>query len=359
LKTLAYNYFYARTHEKKVIFPFDVQMELTYRCNLNCVHCYCKGQEDKGKELSADELKRILDELWQQGCLWLAFSGGECLSREDFLEIYAYAKQKGFIITIFTNGQLLDRKTIECLVKTPPHSIEITLNGITKDTYELITRVKESFPRVMENIKILVENKLPLIIKTNLLKQNQNEIIKIKSWVENFLGKPKGKNLFKYDYFIYPRMNGDTAPLKFRLSFEEIIEIIKKDPDMYLEYRKDLRRHIDSVQRSGDYLYQCNCWMSQAFISPYGNLKFCLFSEKFSLDLRENEFKDGFYRNFPKLLEERFKTDSPCSKCRLRPVCRWCPALAYLETGNEENPLLYCCGLAQNTHKAATQMAIV
>ena len=109
MKTTDSDHFYSATHKKNIFFPFDAQIELTYRCNLNCVHCYCV-EEDKGKELGTKEVKIILDDLKKEGCLWLALSGGEPLMRKDFLEIYAYAQKKGFLITLFTNGQLFNKK---------------------------------------------------------------------------------------------------------------------------------------------------------------------------------------------------------------------------------------------------------
>ena len=351
MRTVDFSRFYATTRNKNISSPFSIQLELTYRCNLNCVHCYCLGAGDESKELDINEVKKILDDLRQQGCLQLTFSGGEPLLRGDFLEIYAHAKKNGFLITIFTNGQLFNKRIIEYLVKAPPYAIEITLNGISKGTYENITRVKGSFLRVIENIKILAKNKLPLILKTNLLKQNQKEIAKIKMWAEAILGKPGRKHYFKYDPFIYPRLNGDTSPLKFRLSFKEILSAIKEDPDMFLEHQKEMCKDFSPLQKPSDYLYHCESWMHQAFINPYGRLKFCLFSERFSLNLRKGTFEEGFYKLFPRVSEEKFKTDSTCRNCSLRTVCRWCPAMAYLETGDEEKQVFYYCRLAREVSR--------
>ena len=58
-------------------------------------------------ELSTEEHYRLLDQLADAGCLWLLFTGGEIFARRDFLDIYTYAKQKGFLITLFTNGTLI------------------------------------------------------------------------------------------------------------------------------------------------------------------------------------------------------------------------------------------------------------
>ncbi len=342
---------------KKEHYPWSGQLELTYRCNLDCVHCYCKGSEDgrqktEDRELTAEEWKKILDLIQQEGCIWLTFTGGDPLVRDDFLELYSYAKEKGFIITLFTNGNSLTKEIINYLAKLPPFSIEITLNGITQETYEAITQVRDSFPRVIRNVKLLSKSKIKLILKSNCLKQNKDEIAKIKGWTEELLGKPAQKKYrFKYDPMIYPRLDGDKAPCNHRLSFEELVELKKQDPDIWEEYQKGLHSDFPDLKRDGGFLYHCNSWMQQFFINPYGRLKFCIFSDKFSIDLKITAFKEGFYRWPAQILDERFKTNSKCRDCGLRPICYHCPARAYLETGDEETPVPYYCQLAEETAK--------
>ena len=343
MRSYNFKYFYERVHNQREFFPLDCQFELTYGCNLNCIHCYCKGLEDREGELSFGEVKKILAALKQAGCLWLAFTGGEPLMREDFWKIYLYAKKKGFIISIFTNAQLFTLKIIDYLTKAPPHSIEITLNGITKDTYEKITQTKGSFHKAVENIRILARHKIPLVLKANLLKQNKDEITKIKKWTEEILGRPKKGYYFKYDPLIYPRLNGDKTPCNYRLSPEEILGVLKQDKDMWQEYLKQLYRDFPVSGRNRNYLYQCNSWRSQVFINPQGRLKFCLFSEKFSFDLKGVSFKEGFLKMCSKISKQSFKADSLCQYCRLRAICVWCPAKAYLESGSEEEPVEYYC----------------
>ena len=340
--------FYSKSLKKRAFFPYDGQFELTYRCNLNCVHCYCKGLEDEAGELTTDEAKSILDEINREGCVWLALTGGEPLLREDFLEIYSYAKEKGFIITILTNGQLFNRKIIEHLIKSPPYIIELTLNGITRDTYEGITRLEGSFSAAMRNIKMLVKKRLPVVIKTNLMKQNKNEALKIKRWVEETVGRPRGEHYFKYDPIIYPRLNGDKTPAGFRLSFEEIMDIIRQDEDMRRQFRSELCKDFPEFQREKEYLYSCDCWMNQFYIDPFGRLKFCLFSKDNSIDLKKTPFREGFYEAFPRIIEEKFKTASRCRGCRLRQMCYSCPPRAYLERGDREKPVPYYCGFAKS-----------
>lgn len=348
MKDITRTGFYYRLINKKEHYPWICQIEFTYRCNLNCVHCYCKGSEDKDKELTTQEWKKIIDEIQKEGCIFLLFTGGEPLVRDDFLEIYTYAKEKGLIIGIFTNGTLFTEGIVNYFKKLPPASVEITLNSITPDTYEAITQIKGSFERVMDNIKRLKENKIPLILKTNCLKQNKHEIGKIKRWTEELLGKPSNNRYhFKYDPAIYPRLNGDKAPCNYRLSFKELLKVRKQDPDLWQQHQKTLHGGFPDLKRDSSFLYHCNSWMKQFFVNPYGKLKFCIFSDKFSVSLKTASFKEGFYKVSPQLLRVQFKTDSRCKDCSLRPICWVCPARAYLETGDEEAPVPYYCELAK------------
>ena len=84
-------YFYNKLSNRRDQQPLNGQVELTYRCSLKCIHCYCKGSEDKGRELATKDWMKILDEIHKEGCIWLACTGGDPLSRDDFLELYSYA----------------------------------------------------------------------------------------------------------------------------------------------------------------------------------------------------------------------------------------------------------------------------
>lgn len=327
--------------------PLSGQIELTYRCNLDCIHCYCKGSENREKELTMGQWKDIIDRIHKEGCLWLTFTGGEPFLHSDFLDIYAYAHKKGFLITLFINGTLLSSEILEFLSAKPPFLMEISLYATTLEIYEAITQTKDSFRKVIENIDKLVKTKIPLCLKTVVLKQNKDEVLKVKALSEKLLGKKK----FKCDFFIFPRINGDTAPCQYRLTPQEILEIENIDPDIVSQRARELSHGAFDLKRPKEYLYQCNAWLSDFFIDPYGLLKFCHLSKKFSVDLAKVSFKEGFYNEFPKLLEQKFTTGSKCEACCLRKLCYHCPARAYLETGNEEAPVGYYCELASVTAK--------
>ena len=321
--------------------PLSVQIELTHRCNFDCIYCYCKGAKD-GAELTAGEWKSILDQMHSAGCIWLAMTGGEPLLHEDFWDIYTYARNKGFLVTIFTNGSLLAEEAIERLAAATPFSIEITLNGVSQETFESISQVPGSLPEVMRAIEGVVAAKLPLVLKAVGLKENKAEIGAIKAFSESLLGKEK----FKFDSFITPALDGDKTPCRHRLSVGEIVDLEESDPDMRAQREKEFEKH-KPVSREPGYKYRCNSWFHQSYIDPYGRLKFCYLTDSYSTDLRKRSFLEGFYERVPAILEERCTSDSACIQCDLREFCHHCPARAFLETGDEEAPVPYFCELAR------------
>jgi radical SAM protein with 4Fe4S-binding SPASM domain len=335
--------------------PTSGQIELTYRCDYNCLHCYCKGSENTGRELTTAEIKNVLDEIHRAGCFWLTLTGGDPLIRPDFKEIYAYAKRKGFIITVLTNGYRLNRSLIDYFAEYPPLSIDITVNSLSPRSYAKITGASGlALTRVLDNIQYASHKGLAIIIKANAIKENIIQIARIKRWAHNLPGKSK-ENLynFRYDAIIYPRLNGDTAPCRLRLNQKELNAVRKLDPDIKNDHQHYLGKDLPPGKKQHRALYYCNTFQEQFYIDPFGRLKFCPQTDKFSVDLRKVPFEKGFYKEFPRLARQPFKTNSICRTCRIREICYSCPAAAFLETGEEEKPVKYFCRLAHNSAKVA------
>lgn len=336
--------------------PLHGHLELTYRCDYACLHCCCRGSEGLGRELSTGEVKRILDELQREGCLWLALSGGDPLVRPDFEEIYGYAKRKGFLLTLLTNAYRLDRKLTDYLARFPPVSIDVTLNSLDPRGYARITGSPAgALAKVQENIRYASSKGLALIIKANAMKLNKEQLPRLKRWAHALPSKTPKKKLFnfRYDPILYPRFNGDTSPCRLRLDPEELDALYASDPDMAREKKGREKLRFPPGRTPHRTLYYCNTYLDSFYIDPFGRLKFCSNTDRFSADLRQVSFAQAFYRELPKLTRAKFKTDSPCRRCRLRKGCLSCPAAALLETGDEEAPVEYFCRMAHRDEEAA------
>lgn len=321
--------------------PVEATFEISFRCNLNCVHCYCNDPslKKKGEELTFEEICRIIDEIADEGCFWILFTGGEPFIREDFPDLYLYAKKKGFICAIFTNATLMDKKKINLLKEYPPYEVSVSLYGITEKTYEGVTRVKGSFKKAMRGIRILHEHKIPLEIKTMVLNINKHEIKKMHEFAEGLGAR------FRYDPLIYSKLNRDKSPCNFRLNAAECTDL-----DMELNYiQSDWRKQCaaySGISIDRERLYICGAGQNTFVINPYGKLQTCGLPGKYTYNLKKGTFKEGWYDFMPKVINrKRLNKDFKCLDCDLRGFCAQCPNLAYLENNNEEKIVDYICAL--------------
>src|SRR6202790_4448122 len=175
------------------------------------------------------------------GTLFILYSGGEIFARKDFLDIYAEAKNRGFLITLFTNGILINERIADYRAKYRPFAIEITLYGATRETYEKLTQKRGSYDRCMRGIQLLLERKLPLKLKTVPTTINQHEVYEMKRLAES-LGVE-----FKFDPLVNPRIDCSQSPLAVRLSPEQAVGLEFRDDSRKKEYRRLAKRDMDAA----------------------------------------------------------------------------------------------------------------
>ena len=133
--------------------PLSGTFELTPRCTLDCKMCYI---HNKANDLAVIE-KEKPTEWWLDlakkaqgaGMLLLLLTGGECMLRKDFEEIYLACKKMGLLITINTNATLIDEEKIKFFKENPPQRVNITLYGMSRETYGNLCGVPEAFDRVL------------------------------------------------------------------------------------------------------------------------------------------------------------------------------------------------------------------
>jgi radical SAM protein with 4Fe4S-binding SPASM domain len=287
----------------------------------------------------------LLDEMTEAGCHWLLYTGGEILLRRDFLDIYTYARRKGLLITLFTNGTLLTPKIVDRLAHCRPFSIEITLYGRTKETYEQITRVPGSFEKCLRGIDLLLQHKLPLKLKTVALTVNKHELGEIKKFVEDELGVE-----FKYDAMISPRLDTSPRPLSVRLSPEEIIALELKDPRRMTEWA-DFCTRFKGPAEAWDELYSCGGGIHAFAVDPCGRMAVCPFSQTGAYDLVSGTFSEGWL-HLKTVRDRKALRQTKCSRCQIKAMCGMCPANGELENLDPEEPADFLCRVAHLRAKA-------
>ena len=327
--------------EAKVV---KAQVELTYGCNLHCVHCYtdCYNKPELiKKERTTEEIIHTLDELQEQGVLWICFTGGEIFMRKDFFQIYDHAKERGFLITLFTNGTMFTEGIVDHLKKNPPFSIEMSCHGATEETFDRVTQVPGSFKRFLKGVALLRSRGLPFKIKTNGMTSNKHELPKIKQLVES-LG-----TAFRLSNKIYPRLNGDTTPCEYRLTPDEIVELefSKRDLDED-DQACEMEKRQDLVPPPDDRLFRCGCGTTAVHINAWGKLGTCTWVDEPRADLGEKSVAEGIAEVFPKVRGARYETDTPCRSCRVYTLCNKMPSIARVENGDREQPVEHFCQTA-------------
>ncbi len=346
---VSYGAFSADLHQRQVgdRVPMQVSIEVTRRCPLECQHCYNNlpmgDQDARSREMSTEEHFRMLDELAEMGAFWLLYTGGEIFARKDFLEIYTYAKQKGFLVTLFTNGTLITEKIADYLVQWPPFAIEITLYGRTKETYEELTQIPGSHERCLRGIKLLRERGLPLKLKTVATSINKHEVLAMKQFAEEELGVE-----FKCDGQINPRIDCSQSPLAVRLTPEEVVALDLHDPKAVSEYRRLAQRDLDRPPNlaQSDAVYFCGGGINSFAVNAYGEMGICVISQQETFDIRRDGLKPAWEHSLHGLRNRKRTRVTKCVECRIQSLCAMCPANGELENGDREDPVDFFCAVA-------------
>ena len=348
MNTLSYADFSAKVHSafSKKRIPLDASIDLTYRCNNKCVHCYCNLPEHdvtaKSNELTTEEIKELFDGLASLGTLWLLITGGEPLLREDFEEIYMHAKKKGFLITFFSNGTLIDDKTVELLSKYPPFVVEISLYGATKETYEKVTRVKGSYDRCMEGIRKIVSAGIRLKLKSMALTINQHEIDAM-----DRMAREMGCE-FRFDPMLNKRIddNAFSDPVKYRISPEDVVLLDKAYPKRMEEWKQFCEKFVGEPVKD-DKLYTCGAGLGMMHINPYGIAKGCMMMTKEGFSVKQHDLKWIWDAGIFSEINRKKDFPLPCDDCHLANLCDQCAAWSILESGDIKKEVTYLCEIAK------------
>ncbi len=306
--------------------PVYAQFELTYRCNLKCLHCYT-DQGLQRKELSTQEVEHIIDQLAELGALYLVFTGGEIFTRRDWYELAVYARQKGFALRFFTNGTLITPEIAQKIYDLKPLLVETSLYGLLPETHDKITKIPGSFDSTIEAIKRLLNLGVKVLVKTMVMKENITEIMEMKKLVEDI-----GAG-FRADPVLMPKSDGSPAPIGHRIT----------NDDLYWYYK-----NIDSkweIQKPDPSKPICNAGKGVMLINPFGEVFPCVRVPNKAGDLRKHSFHK-IWTESPVLQEMRELTLSKvkeCTSCKDKIYCNTCPGLALVEHGDMYLPARECC----------------
>lgn len=342
--------------DKFLRLPLEGSIDLTYRCNNSCRHCWLWISPDSPEaenELTFDEIKRIVGEARRLGCRKWNISGGEPMLRPDFEDIFDYITRNSILYTLNTNGTLIT-PDIARLMKRKGSKL-VSLYGATAEVHDHITRTPGSFEAFMRGISYLKEAGTGFTVQIIPMKDNFHQYQDMIRLAESL-----SPDLRLGASWLYLSAYGDEKKNKEiraqRLNPPAVLDIDKPKVG-YEEWTKRKKRpHSKPATDSNGLLASCILSRESFHIDPAGKMSFCSFIKDPSLrfDLKGGSLGEGWEEFFPRITrkiqgDEEYKKN--CGSCDLRENCRWCPVYGYLEHGSYTSRVEYLCSLAREEKK--------
>jgi radical SAM protein with 4Fe4S-binding SPASM domain len=332
-----------------------LDIELTERCNNDCIHCCINLPIDDGaarqREMTTDEVKGILTEAATLGCLSVRFTGGEPLLREDFEELYLSARRKGIKVMLFTNARLVTPRLADLFARVPPGElVEVTVYGMKLESYEAVSRTSGSYAEFRRGIDLLLDRRVPFVVKGALLPPNRGEMDEFEAWATTIpaMDKPPSYSMF---FDLRGRRDSETKNRQIaglRLTPEEGVAVLTRDREAYL---KDMRQFCSKFMGpAGDELFACGAGHGTC-VDAYGRAQMCMMLRHpdMAYDLKAGSLRDALTSFFPRLREMRATNLdylARCARCFLKGLCEQCPAKSWAENGTLDTPVEYLCQVA-------------
>ena len=340
--------------------PLNGTFELTPQCNMDCKMCYvkmsAKDQEAIAPLRSKEEWIALAHEAQKAGMMFLLLTGGEPFTRVDFKDIYITLHKMGFLLSVNTNGTLINESHIEWLRAYPPVRVNITLYGASNETYADLCCNPKGFSQVCRSIRLLRDAGISAKLNCSVTPANKKDLGKIIKFAR------EKELILEIASYLFPptRRFAQQIGTNFRLSPSEAnqVDIYKmiKDYgiDYFLSYINMKKANVTSSQPSlpeeddwecsGDAM-KCRAGRCSFWISWDGRMLLCgMLSQPQAFP-----FQDGFHYAWTELtkLLEKITLSGKCKKCEYNNVCKPCAAMNYTENGFFEKEPLHRCEMTK------------
>lgn len=305
--------------------PIEGLLELTFKCNLKCVHCYCVHCHSNKKELNTEEVFDLLDQIAESGCIWLLISGGEPLLRKDFKEIYLYAKNLGFIITLFSNALLMNNDYAKLFSEYPPHLLEISVYGASNNTYLSLGGGKYGYAKLIKSLDLLDYYNVKYSLKSVIISNNKHDFNEITMMCES------RSNHFRFNTEIIYKI--DKTPVKKGVALEA-------GEAVYIETLDKKYIWNDSSEKRSSFLNEklffCEAGNTSFNINPFGEISLCGRVRNPSFSIRDFSFSN-IWENLKKSASRSTPKNFKCTNCQLLDYCKVCPAVVDMSNQQQED----------------------
>ena len=360
------DFLYTKASQMRI--PLSGTFELSPVCNFSCRMCYVRKTAKEVREssrsiLTLDDWRRIAREAREEGLLYLLLTGGEPLLWPDFWTLYDELIDMGFIISINTNGSLIDEEAVAHFVRRPPQKISVTLYGASDETYRRLCGADGVFTKVDKAIRSMLEAGLTVKINCSLTPDNGADL----EWIVDY-ARERGTTLAATAYMFPPvRRDPGMVGVNERFTPEESVRHLMR----YLRrdrgegaFRRYLERIVSGyVDPPGlddgcvdpiDGKIRCRAGKASFWITWDGWMTPCGMMPEPKVDLKSRNFAEAWQD----LTEESAKVrlSGVCDQCANRNICHPCAAMAYAETGSASGIPTYLCESAKEMCRIAREL---
>lgn len=349
-------YWAAYLHSKgsKLGLPISGTFELTPRCNFNCKMCYIH-QPTNRPELNADEWLEIGEAAVKKGMLFLLLTGGEPLIRSDFPKIYCGLKDMGLVLSVNTNGSLIDDELFELFVKNPPNRLNISLYGGSEEAYERLCG-NAKFSGVAGNIRRLHEAGVPIRINASITPYNVSEIEAIHAFARS-----EGLGIQASAYMYPPvRIEGSefgAAPHRFTAedAAKHMLECREQimSPEQLIRSIDGIGDEHEECTGSESKPMHCRAGRTAFWITWDGRILPCGMFPCEGYNVQKRGFEEAW--ELTRADANELELPAECMSCSHRKDCVMCAACGLAETGNLSKPPEYVCTFTKTFHDLIRQ----
>ena len=307
---------------KENTIPLEVTFELTPFCNFNCVMCYVRLNKEQAKKqgelLSIEKWLEIAHQAKDMGTLYLCLTGGEIFAHPHFWEIYSELNKMGFLISLLSNGSLIDEAVIEKFKEYGmPYFIKITLYGASDETYFKTCGVKDGFTRVEKAIDLLTAENVPVKLTATIVKENACDLQAMYKFAR------EKKIPLQHTISVLKSSRGagkDVASSRFDFA------------DFSEEITFEMLERAKNPDTDGVFTW-CGSYRKSMWVTWNGMVQMCAFVTKPAVKYSDN-LKNDWLSLYEKC--EKLKNPAECKNCLWKEFCQRCPGVLCAESGDVE-----------------------
>lgn len=351
----------------KMRVPLSGTFELLPVCNMACKMCYVRKTPDEVRQhsrpiMEMEEWLEIAERMRKEGTLYLLLTGGEPFLWKDFWILYERLHRMGFLISINTNGTLIDKAVIAKLAELPPLRMNITLYGANDETYYRLCGVYGMYKRVIDAVEGLCAAGIPVKLNGSITPKNAEDVDALIDFAQSH------RLILQATTYMFPPVRRDETMVGHNERFtpQEAahyrLQIYRRQfgEESYRQYLENVLAGIseplgldESCIDPLDGKVRCRAGKASFWITWDGYMSMCGMVPGYASDIREKGFEAAWQEVCS--ITNHMALSGTCAKCKNIEICHSCAAMAVAESGTPSGIPHYLCEMVQSMKRIAEE----